>query len=113
MRIQLAVKVEWFWDLKFEILKKLIPNFPDHKISHDTVNRFLSLIIVDDLKGILSHFSQLVIENHGAEELDIKRVLALDRQTPRAAEYAPGQRFLEHSNDDRRLHQKAVLCNSF
>lgn len=44
-----AVKVEMFWYIKFGILKKLIPNFPDHKISHDTVNRILSLIIVDDL----------------------------------------------------------------
>ena len=73
-----AVKVEMFWYIKFGILKKLIPNFPDHKISHDTVNRILSLIIVDDLKGILSHFSQLVIENRGAEGVEIKRISIID-----------------------------------
>ena len=108
-----AVKVEMFWYIKFGILKKLIPNFPDHKISHDTVNRILSLIIVDDLKGILSHFSQLVIENRGAEGLEIKRILALDGQTPKAAEYAPGKGFMEHSNDDKRLHQRLYYVTLF
>lgn len=53
-----AVKVEMYWYIKFGILKKLIPNFPDHKISHDTVNRILSLIIVDDL-NILVRFHSL------------------------------------------------------
>ena len=56
-----AVKISFFWSLKFDILKKHIPNFPNSLISHDTVNRLLSLIVVDDLKAIMSHFSELVI----------------------------------------------------
>ena len=108
-----AVKVEMFWEFKFDILKKLVPNFPDAKISHDTVNRILSSIIVDDLKGIMAHFSQLVIDSNATESFDIKRVLSLDGQTPCAAEYEPGKGFLEHAGNDKRLHQKLYYVTLF
>ena len=49
-----AVKVESFWYEHFEKLKRHIPGFPDEMISHDTVNRLLSLIMVDDLKGMMT-----------------------------------------------------------
>ena len=108
-----AVKISFFWSLKFDILKKHIPNFPNSLISHDTVNRLLSLIVVDDLKAIMSHFSELVIANAGYDELGIKRILSLDGQTPKAAEYEPGKGYLEHSNADRRLHQKLYYVTLF
>lgn len=101
-----SVKVSLFWELKYEILKKHIPNFPESMISHDTVNRLMSLIKVDNLKAIMAHFSELVINNIKQDELGIKRILSLDGQTPKAAEYEPVKGYLEHSNADRRLHQK-------
>ena len=58
-----ALQVEYFWRYKFKILKQSIPDFPDSLISHDTVNRLLSLIVVDDLKSIMGHFAELVINN--------------------------------------------------
>ncbi|WP_406547552.1 transposase family protein [Succinimonas sp.] len=57
-----AGKAELFWDINLENLKKLIPNFPDHRISCDTINRILSLITADDLKDILSRFSRVLTE---------------------------------------------------
>ena len=72
-------------------------------ISHDTVNRLLSLIMVDDLKGMMTHFCQLVLKHSVSGETDIKRILSLDGQTPRAAEYEPKDGSLGLSNDDRRL----------
>jgi predicted transposase YbfD/YdcC len=98
-----AVKVELFWSEHFEKLKRHIPGFPDEMISHDTVNRLLSLIMVDDLKGLMAHFSQLVLKNSVNGETDIKRILSLDGQTPKAAEYEPKEGSLGLSNDDRRL----------
>ena len=83
-----AVKIERFWEEHFDKLKLWIPNFPDHYISHDTVNRLLSLIAVNDLKGLMSDFCQLVLDNAVSGEMDnVKRVLSLDGQTPRALEY--------------------------
>lgn len=108
-----SVKVAFFWELKYEILKKHIPNFPDSMISHDTVNRLLSLIKVDDLKAIMAHFSELVINNVKYDDLGIKRILSLDGQTPKAAEYEPGKGFMEYSNADRRLHQKLYYVTLF
>lgn len=98
-----AVKVESFWYEHFEKLKRHIPGFPDEMISHDTVNQLLSLIMVDDLKGIMAHFCQLVLKHSESGETDIKRILSLDGQTPRAAEYEPKEGSLSLSNDDRRL----------
>lgn len=98
-----AVKVESFWYEHFEKLKRHIPGFPDEMISHDTVNRLLSLIMVDDLKGMMTHFCQLVLKHSVSGETDIKRILSLDGQTPRAAEYEPKEGSLGQSNDDRRL----------
>ncbi len=72
-------------------------------ISHDTVNRLFSLIMVDDLKGLMAHFSQLELKNSINGETDIKRILSLDGQTPKAAEYEPKEGSLGLSNDDRRL----------
>ena len=108
-----ALQVEYFWRYKFKILKRSIPNFPDSLISHDTVNRLLSLIVVDDLKSIMGHFAELVINNKGYNELGIKRIISLDGQTPKAAEYEPGKGYLEFSNDDRRLHQKLYYVTLF
>lgn len=51
-----SVQIAMFWEMKFDILKRHIPNFPDSLISHDTVNRLLSLIVVDDLKAIMRDF---------------------------------------------------------
>ena len=98
-----AVKVELFWRAHFSKLKRHIPGFPDEMISHDTVNRLLSLIMVDDLKGMMTHFCQLVLKHSVSGETDIKRILSLDGQTPRAAEYEPKDGSLGLSNDDRRL----------
>ena len=108
-----ALQIEFFWRLKFKILKQNIPDFPDGELSHDTVNRLLSLMAVDDLKGIMSHFAELVVRNIGYNELGIKWILSLDGQTPKAAEYEPGKGYIEHSNDDRRLHQKLYYVTLF
>ncbi len=83
-----AGKAELFWEVKFEILKKLIPNFPDQMISHDTINRILSLITAHDLKDILSRFSRLLTEQHGATEHD------------------PEQKFPEAASDDKHFPQE-------
>lgn len=98
-----AVAVARFWWEHFEDLKKSIPDFPDECISHDTVNRLLSLILVDDLKGLMSHFCQLVLDNASSGETSIKRVLSLDGQTPRATEYEVREGHLGVPDDDRRL----------
>ena len=66
-----AVKVELFWRAHFSKLKRHIPGFPDEMISHDTVNRLLSLIMVDDLKGMMTHFCQLVLKHSVSGETDI------------------------------------------
>lgn len=108
-----AVKVAEYWGIQLENLSKIIPNFPKYVISHDTVNRLLSIIMVDDLKGILQEFSQLVIDNNGYEGLGIKRILSLDGQTPKALEYEPKKGYLGHSNDDKRLHNKLYYVTLF
>ena len=108
-----SVQVAMFWEFKFKTLKRLIPDFPDSLISHDTVNRLLSLIVVDDLKAIMSHFSELVVRNNKNDELGIKHILSLDGQTPKAAEYEPGKGFCGHSNADKRLHQKLYYVTLF
>ena len=81
-------KAELFWDINLETLKKLIPNFPDHRISCDTINRILSLITADDLKDILSRFSRVLTEQQGAAAPD------------------SGQEFPEAANDDKNFPQE-------
>ncbi len=83
-----AGKAELFWDINLENLKKLIPNFPDHRISCDTINRILSLITEDSLQEILSQFARLLTEQHGE------------------AEHAPGQEFPEAASDDKHFPQE-------
>ena len=61
----------------------------------------------------MGHFAELVISNKGYNELGIKRIISLDGQTPKAAEYEPGKGYLELSNDDRRLHQKLYYVTLF
>ena len=103
-----ALQVEYFWRYKFKILKQSIPNFPDSLISHDTVNRLLSLIVVDDLKSIIGHFAELVVNNIGYNEL----VTHLDRHTPKTDDEL-GKEYLDHSDDDRFLYQELYYVTLF
>ncbi len=73
-----------FGVLSLKILKQNIPDFPDGELSHDTVNRLLSLMAVDDLKGIMSHFAELVVRNIGYNELGIKWILSANYHLPRS-----------------------------
>lgn len=99
-------QVAMFWEFKIDTLKRHIPNFPDTLISHDTVHRLLSLIVVDDLNAILSHFSELILRGGKNYELGIKSTQSQDGQTLETLEYEPGKGLLGHSTADKRLHQK-------
>ena len=102
-----SIKAAAYWEDNLKILQELIPGFPKHNISHDTINRLLSLIRVDDLNGMLREFCQMIYQARGLDEAkETFRILSLDGQTPRALEYEHQKGFLGHKNDDKRLHNK-------
>ena len=68
------------------------------------------MIVVDDLKSTMGHLAELVINNKEYNEL---RIISLDEQISKVADYEPGRGYLEYSNGDRRLNQKMYLVTLF
>ena len=79
-----CVAVADYWEDNRDFLKESIPGFPDHNISHDTVNRLLSVIKMSELQDFLMEFCRRYLESIGYDGI---RCLNLDGQTNRALEY--------------------------
>lgn len=108
-----AVAAAMFWKMNASKLRMLIPNFPDSNISHDTINRILSCIVVDNLLAFLRDFCNKILEGYVDYEEDSKRILSLDGQTPRAIEYEPKEGSLGISRDDQRIHSKIYFVTLY
>lgn len=81
-----CVAVADYWEDNRDFLKECILGFPDHNISHDTVNRLLSVIKMSELQDFLMEFCRRYLESISYEGI---RCLNLDGQTNRALEYEP------------------------
>ena len=86
-----AVAVADYWYNHLPYLKKVIPNFPDECISHDTIRRLLCLIEFKNLQEFLMEFCNAYAQAYGDELTAgvIKRILSLDGQAVRAMTYEP------------------------
>lgn len=60
-----CVAVADYWEDNRDFLKESIPGFPDHNISHDTVNRLLSVIKMSELQDFLMEFCRRYLESIG------------------------------------------------
>lgn len=100
-----CVMVESYWKYNRTKLKELIEGFPDTDISHDTVNRIMRNVVFSEFHSFLAEFSRKMIETN-PQMTDVKRVLSLDGQTPKAIEYAKREPSLGKSPDDRRLYDR-------
>ena len=97
--------VESYWKYNRAKLKELINGFPDTNISHDTVNRIMRNVVFSKLHPFLAEFSRKMIETN-PQMPNVKRVISLDGQTPKAIEYTKREPSLVKSPDDRRLYDR-------
>ena len=100
-----CVMVESYWKYNRAKLKELIEGFPEADISHDTVNRIMRNIVFSEFHEFLTEFSRRLVENN-PQMIDVRRVLSLDGQTPKAIEYDKREPALGKSPDDRRLYDR-------
>lgn len=103
-----CVMVEYYWKYNRAKLKELIEGFPDTDISHDTVNRLMRNLVFSEFHTILVEFCKRVIETN-PQLIEVKRVLSLGGQTPRAIEYTKREATLGKSPEDRRLYDRLSL----